>query len=155
MIWLPNYQHSALASDLAQPASPLTMPCFPSDHRVDHCLLFGSTALSLEVITPLASRLITMNFHVCIPSLEARHPKTVCILGRGVFPKEGPECIPCFSIIPYPILDTRGPEDCWHERWNNVSKATSRSSRQENSSCHVQNMSSGPGTTTGPLTALS
>lgn len=99
MIWLPNYQHSALALDLAQPASPLTMPCFPSDHRVDHCLLFGSTALSLDVITPLASSLITINFHVCIPSLEARHLETVCILGTGVFPKEGPDCIASPSVL--------------------------------------------------------
>ena len=118
--------------------------------RVDHSLLCSSAALSSDWC-----------YTTCFKShcRELPHlysPTGSQTSGSGAYLRHGcssqrrrPEGIQCFSIAPYPTLDARGPEGCWHEGRNNVSKVVPRSSHQDNSGCCVRNTSSVLGTTKG------
>lgn len=106
-------------------------------------------------VTPFASLcLVTTNFHVCIPTRETMHLEGLSILSMSAFPKaEGPECI---GILLHRFLSNAGCKGsirllAWR---NHVSEVIPQSSQKVNSSFHVQNSSSVPGTATRGLACI-
>lgn len=94
---------------------------------------------------------VAMNFCVCIPALDSKHLEAVPILGMRAFPTgEGPGCramLLCRSLF---TAERKGSRRllAW---WRNVHEVVPQSSHQDNSSCHIRNISFVPGTATGAL----
>lgn len=146
-----NYQNSSRGLNLASTKHHLWWsPAFQSDQTE---LTTPSSEvqqhLTQAAVRPLTSLyLVTMNFHVCVSPPEAKHLEVVPLLGMNALPKvEGPECT---ATLLHRFLSNAGCKGsirlpAWQ---NHIGEVTPQSSRQDNSSCHIGNVSSEPGTAT-------